>query len=354
MPKKSLFEPRFANIPAEIWSKIAKTDELKGRWTGGVNLSPQILNQLKKSVLITSTGSSTRIEGAKLTDGEIEKLMQGLKVKKLADRDTQEVQGYYELLQNVFDSWETIKLNESTVKHFHKELLKYVEKDKRHRGDYKKTENVVELFDRSGKSLGIVFEPTKVYLTPKEMQELVDWTKKALAEKTIHPLLVIGNFIVEFLNIHPFQDGNGRLSRVMTNLLLLQAGYLYVPYVSHEKLVEDNKNDYYLALRKSQKGLSKEKENITPWLDFFLSIFLKQSEMAIKLLESEQVEKLLSPKQLKVWLYLQQSVSEAVPLEIAKKTGVARPTVNQALTKLLKLKKIEKIGEGRSTRYRKL
>lgn len=352
MTKKSQFEARLATIPAEIWSKITKIDETKGRWIGGVNLSPQILGRLKKSVLVTSAGASTRIEGAKLTDEEVEKIMQGVKSGKWKSRDEQEVRGYYELLKNVFDSWKEVSFNESSIKHFHKELLKYVEKDKRHRGEYKKTENTVNMLDKKGNVIGVVFKTVPAYLTPKNMQELVDWTRMALEQKKIHPLLVAGNFIVEFLNVHPFQDGNGRLSRVLTNLLLLKEGYLYMPYVSHEKFVEDNKNDYYISLRRSQKTFGKV-EDITAWLDFFLTMIFKQSEMAVELLESEQIEKLLSRKQLSVWEYLQ-AVVEAAPGEIAEKTKVARPTVNQALVKLLKLKRIEKIGSGRGTRYRKL
>ena len=288
---------RLGNLPAEIWSKIANIDELKGRWAGGAKLSPQVLGRLKRSVLITSTGASTRIEGARLSDEDIEKLMRGISMQKFRDRDKQEVKGYYNILLNVFDSWGSLSLSESTIKHFHKELLKYVEKDKRHRGDYKKAENKVEMIDEAGKSVGTLFDTTPAYLTPKEMQELVESTQSELKVKKWHPLLVIGNFIVTFLNIHPFLDGNGRLSRVLTNLLLLREGYAYVPYVSHEKLIEDNKPDYYLSLRKSQKTLKTSKPDIVPWLDFFLSVMLKQSKMATALLSQENLDKLLSPKQ---------------------------------------------------------
>jgi len=353
MTKTNHFDKRLSLIPSEVLSKIAKIDEIKGRWIGGLQINPQTLGRLKRSVLITSTGASTRIEGVKLSDKEIERLMQGVTAKKFTDRDSQEVQGYYELLHNVFDSWKSIKFNESAVKHFHNQLLKYVAKDQRHRGNYKKIENTVEMFDENGKSLGIVFEPTKAFLTPKEMQELMDWAERALEEKKHHPLLVIGNFLVEFLKIHPFQDGNGRVSRILTNLLLLKEGYLYMPYVSHEKLIEDNKNGYYLALVKSQKTFGKKSEDIFPWLNFFLDIFLKQSEMAIELMEGEDVEKLFSPKQSEVWSYLL-NVPEATPLEICRETKITKPTVIQALNRLIKLKKIERIGMGRATRYRKL
>ena len=344
---------RIENLPGEIWGKIAKIDELKGQWTGGVHLSPQILGRLKQSVLITSTGASTRIEGARLSDEDVEKLMRGISVQRFTDRDKQEVQGYYELLKNIFESWRSIRFSESSIKHFHQELLKYAEKDKQHKGEYKKTENKVHLVDASGKSTDILFDTTPAYLTSKEMQELVEWTQAAFKEKKSHPLFVIGNFLVEFLKIHPFQDGNGRLSRVLTNLLLLQQGYLYAPYVSHEKLVEDNKADYYIALRKSQKTFGKGKEDIIPWLDFFLSMILEQAGRAVVLLSKESVEKLFSPKQIMVLEYFQ-TVDEAAPGELAKNLKIARPTVNQVLSRLLQFKKIERIGQGRSTRYRKI
>lgn len=347
------FNQRLENLPPEIWSKITKIEELKGQWISGARLSPQVLGRLKRSVLVTSTGASTRIEGARLSDEDIEKLMRGISIQKFADRDKQEVKGYYELLQNVFDAWKHIRFSENTIKHFHKELLKYVQKDRLHRGEYKKTENKVHMIDAEGKSVGILFDTTPAYLTPKEMQELVEAAQNALKESKYPPLLIIGNFLVEFLKIHPFQDGNGRISRILTNLLLLHSGYQYMPYVSHEKLVEDNKADYYMALRKSQKTFGAPKPNIIPWLDFFLSVVYKQSQLAVELLSKENIEKLLSPKQIAVWEYLQ-TVVEASPKDISQNAKVALPTVAQALGKLIRLKKVERIGLGRSTRYRKI
>jgi Fic family protein len=256
------------------------------------------------------------------------------------------------LLRNVFDSWKHIRFSESAIKHFHKELLKYVQKDRLHRGEYKKAENKVHMIDAQGKAVAVLFDTTPAYLTPKEMHELVEAAQNALKENKYPHLLAIGNFLVEFLKIHPFQDGNGRISRILTNLLLLQAGYQYMPYVSHEKLIEDNKADYYMALRKSQKTL-KTKPDIVPWLDFFLSVVYKQSQMAVELLSKENIEKLLSLKQIAVWEYLQ-TVAEASPKDISDNAKVAQPTVAQALGKLIRLKKVERIGLGRSTRYRKI
>lgn len=347
------FSKRIKNIPFDIAFKIAKIEQLKGQWISGARLSPQVLGRLKRSVLITSTGSSTRIEGARLSDEDIEKLMRGIDIQKFTNRDKQEARSYYELLENIFNSWKGLKFSENLIKYFHQELLKYVEKDKLHRGEYKKSENKVHMVNDAGHSMGILFDTAPAYLTPGKMRDLVEWTQKTLKEEKYQPLLVIGNFLVEFLKIHPFTDGNGRLSRLLTNLLLLQAGYLYMPYVSHEKLVEDNKPDYYIALRRSQKTIGTKKENIADWLNFFLDILLKQSQMAVELLSKENIEKILSEKQLTVWSYIEK-VKETSTGDITKNTKIARPTIKQALEVLLRLKKIERIGLGRSVRYKKL
>ena len=206
MKRLHSFDKRLKSIPQACWSLITEIDECKGQWIAGAKLSPQVLGRLKRSVLVTSTGASTRIEGARLSDADIERLMRGISVQKFADRDKQEVKGYYELLQNVFDAWRGLRFSESTIKHFHHELLKYVSKDQTHRGEYKKRENKVHMINEVGQSIGILFNTTPAYLTPKEMHELVEWTEKALQQKLYHPLLIIGNFIVEFLNIHPFQN----------------------------------------------------------------------------------------------------------------------------------------------------
>ncbi len=351
MNTSNRLDKRLTNIPSSIWANVARIDELKGQWTAGNQLHPQILGQLKRSVLVTSTGASTRIEGAKLSDRDIENLMRGISIETFADRDVQEVKGYYELLQNVFDSWEDLSLSESTIKHFHKELLKYREKDEPHRGKYKTTENKVHMIDAKGNLIGILFDTTPAYLTPGAMRDLIDWTQRAFHHKAYHPVIIIANFLVEFLQIHPFQDGNGRLSRILTNLLLLKHGYLYMPYVSHEKLIEDNKPEYYIALRNSQKTFHTKEETVEPWLEFFVSILLHQSHMAIELLSAETIEKTFSHKQMKVWEHLKE-VQEASPIMLSQHTGIARPTISQIMKKLMNAKKVERFGLGRSTRYR--
>ena len=347
------FDHRIKNPDPHIVALLAEIDGIRGEFKSGLRMTPQAITNLRKSTLITSAGSSTRIEGAKLTDEEVEKIMRGLAVSKFADRDSQEVQGYLETLQNVFDSFQTLPLREGVITSLHNQLLKYSNKDDTHRGGYKKKENTVGVLGPDGKVAKIMFETTSAYLTGKEMQELVDWTSDAFEKNRFHQLLIIANFIVEFLKIHPFEDGNGRLSRVLTNLLLLRSGYQFIQYVSHEQIVERRKDEYYLALRKSQETFKTDHDTISPWLNFFLSVVREQATKALSYLEEEKVEDNLSPKQYGVWKHVS-NVGEAAPGEIVKATGIALGTVRQALNSLVELGKVKRVGRGRGTRYVKL
>lgn len=235
-------------VSQETLTLIAELDEFKGAWRALGRLAPERLRQLRKVATIESVGSSTRIEGAKLSDREVEKLLSRVKAKSFATRDEQEVAGYALAMDTVFSNHEAIPVTENYIKQLHGILLKYSTKDARHRGHYKKFPNSVEAFDSSGKSVGVVFETSSPFDTPRQMEELVGWFNQAVADKALHPLIVIAIFAVVFLAIHPFQDGNGRLSRVLTTLLLLKSGYAYVPYSSLESVIEQNKEGYYLVL----------------------------------------------------------------------------------------------------------
>ncbi len=347
------FDNRIKTLEPHIVALVGDIDVIRGEFKSGLRMTPQAITNLKKSTLITSAGASTRIEGARLTDVEVEKIMRGLAVSRFADRDSQEVQGYLETLQNVFDGFASLQLRESVITSLHKQLLRYSMKDDTHRGIYKKKENAVGVLGADGKVAKVLFKTTPAYLVAKEMQELVEWTKNALEKSRFHQLLIIANFIVEFLKIHPFEDGNGRLSRVLTNLLLLRSGYTFVQYVSHEQIVERRKDEYYIALRKSQETFGTDGDTIAPWLNFFLSALNEQALKARSYLEEEKVEDILSPKQYEVWKYFSR-VGEASRGDIAKATGIVAVTVGQALNRLISLGKIKRIGQGRSTRYVKI
>ena len=347
-----MYDNRLQNLPPEITLLVSQVDELKGRWSASNQPSRQILRSLRRSTLITSTGASTRMEGAQMNDQQIERYLDGLKIQRFSERDSQEVRGYYETLELIFDNYSEIDLTENSIKHLHSQLLQYCTKDARHRGNYKHMDNWVEMTDAAGTVLATVFETTPAYLTPKEMQELVAWRATA-ANNSYHPLLVIANFIVSFLKIHPFLDGNGRLSRLLTNCLLLRHGYEHVTLVSHESLIEKTKTDYYKALRQSQLTFKTKAESIVDWTTYFLNILLTQALQAIDLLQDIDLEQDLSPKQIAVWRYLG-AVVEATPGQIAEATKVNRATVSQALAKLAGLNYINRLGQGRTTRYKKL
>lgn len=347
------FDHRILELEPHIVTLLGEIDGIRGEFKSGLRMTPQAITSLRRSTLITSAGSSTRIEGAKISDEEVEKIMRGLSVSKFSDRDSQEVQGYLETLQNVFDNYQSLPLRESTITSLHKELLKYSTKDDLHRGRYKRKENTVGVLGPDGKVAKILFETTPAFLAGKEMQELVDWTRESLQNSRFHSLLIVANFIVEFLKIHPFEDGNGRLSRVLSNLLLLRSNYQFTQYVSHEQIIERRKDEYYLALRKSQETFKTERESIAPWLNFFLSVVREQATKALSYLEEEKVEDILSPKQYEVWKCIG-GMEEAGPSDIVKKTGIALATVRQALNRLVALSKLRRIGRGRGTRYIKV
>lgn len=349
---KERFDKR-VYLSQEILKKIAQVDEFRGLWRGSVRLSPQTLGRLKRSVLITSTGASTRIEGSRMSDEEVARLIKGLKSNPPVGRDAQEVAGYADLLGRIFDNWRTLKVTESHILQFHKILLNFSEKDKEHRGRYKIADNKVVMKKADGEEV-VIFDPTKPYLTKKEMDDALFWLNGELETGETHSLALIANFIFEFLAIHPFKDGNGRLSRALTTLLLLKTGYAYVPYVSLDEIIEERKIDYYLALRKTQSKHKTKKEDITPWLNFFLDALLEQVKRAKAIMDEDQPEKLLSEKQLMIYQLFQ---SEALSVsEISKQLNDSIPmsSLKQALSRLVDLKLVERIGVTKGARYKKL
>lgn len=337
-------------ITLEILNLIAKIDEFKGEWKAIGNLAPDRLHALKHVATIESIGSSTRIEGAKLTDQEIELLLSGLDKKSFGSRDEQEVAGYAKVMNVVFESYEEIPFTENYIRQLHKELLQYSSKDTRHRGAYKKMTNHVEAFDHNGKSLGVIFETASPFDTPKDMAALLTWTRMQLKEKELHPLLTISVFIVHFLAIHPFQDGNGRLSRVLTNLLLLKTGYLYVPYSSLESVIEKNKDNYYLALRRTQSSFKFEHPDYTPWLTFFLKTLDAQKEMLARKIERENVFTKL-PRLSRHIIELVKNHGELSISEIESITGANRNTIKKKLAELVRDNHLSRQGQGKGTRY---
>jgi Fic family protein len=339
------------HISLEMLDIIAELDEFKGAWRALATLTPDRLSALRHVATIESIGSSTRIEGSQLSDNQVESLLTELPSKAFKTRDEEEVAGYAEVMETIFSSWSSITLTENHIKQLHRDLLQYSGKDERHRGSYKKIDNHVEAFDKNGKSLGVVFATAPPFDTPHLMKELEEWTNNAVQERPFHPLLVISIFIVVFLQIHPFQDGNGRLSRILSTLLLLRSGYAYVPYSSLESVIENSKNGYYRALRQTQKTIRTNSPDWTPWITYLLKALQKQKRQLEKKVAREQ--KILGelPELSLQILELTRDRGQIKMDDVIKITNAARGTIKDHIASLVKNGHLAKRGKGKGTWY---
>ena len=343
-PKDLLLTPELLNIIAEI-------DEFKGAWKALGSLAPARLAGLKRIATIESIGSSTRIEGGKLTNREIESLLGNIAIQSFSSRDEQEVAGYGEVMETIYRSFDDIPITENHIKQLHRDLLTYSDKDSRHRGSYKTSSNSVAAFDEEGKQIGIVFETASPFDTPRYMAALIGWTNSNLETRTLHPLLVVSIFIVVFLEIHPFQDGNGRLSRILTNLLLLRCGYAYTPYSSLESVVEQSKDKYYQALRNTQQTIRTENQNWQPWLLYFLSSLQTQKRRLERKIEKEQILLGQLPElSLKILDHVREHGRITIG-EMATLTGESRNTLKVHFRTLANNGQLKLNGKGRGAWY---
>jgi len=338
-------------ITPAILSLIAAIDEFKGAWRAIGRIAPERLSALRRVATIESIGSSTRIEGAALSDREVERLLANLDVQTFASRDEQEVAGYAAVIETVFESAEAVDLTENHILQLHRDLRQFSERDERHRGAYKTLPNHVEAIGPDGESLGVVFETATPFDTPRLMRELVEWTRAELAREALHPLIVIAVFVVVFLEIHPFQDGNGRLSRILTTLLLLRAGYAYVPYGSLESVIERSKEAYYLALRQTQVTIRTSEPDWQPWLTFFLDALRKQQVRLSAKLERERILLERLPELSVQLLDLCREHGRLTVAMAVQLIGANRNTVKDHLSRLTKAGHIFRHGAGRGTWY---
>jgi Fic family protein len=339
-------------ITPDILMLIASIDEFKGAWRTLGTLAPDRLSALLRVATIESIGSSTRIEGSKLSDRDVERLLTKLQIQKFSSRDEQEVAGYAKVMEMVFTSWPDIELTENHIKQLHRDLLIHSQKDTWHRGNYKTLSNSVVAFDESGKQLGVVFETATPFDTPRLMTELVTWFVGERQAGRMHPLLLIGMWAVVFLEIHPFQDGNGRLSRVLTTLLLLQSGYGYVPYSSLESVIEQSKEAYYLALRQTQGTIRTPATNWQPWLLFFLRALAEQVRRLNRKIERERLVLGTLPALSLQIVEFAREHGRVTMGDAMKLTGGSRNTLKQHFRALVDRGHLDQQGGGRGVWYR--
>jgi Fic family protein len=335
----------------QILKLIAHIDGYKGKWNNTEKLENNYLIELRNIATVASIGSSIRIEGATLSDQEIQTLLNQIKITKLKSRDEQEVVGYFEVLELIYENYLDIHFSESYIKQLHQLLLKHTKKDERHRGKYKSLSNsVVAVFPDGTQK--IIFNTTAPALVSSEMQALVEWMNAQFASKSIHPLILIGLLVYEFLSIHPFQYGNGRLSRLLTTLFLLKNEYNFIQYISFENHIEINKKEYYNALMSGQKNRGKKTEKIDQWLIYFLQGIVKLTQ---KLDQKYQAYKskgaYLTERQKQLKSYIEKKQPLKVS-DIAKRfKNLPLPTLKKDLQYLRQEKQIEMIGQGKGSIY---
>ena len=302
-------------------------------------------------IWVAIRGSSTRIEGSRLTDREVERLLANVQIKRFDTRDEQEVAGYAEVMDVLFAAWQDIPFTENYIKQLHQILLQHSEKDAWHRGQYKTNTNSVAAFNEHSEQIGIVFQTASPFDTPRLMTELVSWVNEQRESGLLHRLLVAAIFVVVFLEIHPFQDGNGRISRALTTLMLLQAGYAYVPYSSLESVIELNKEAYYLALRQTQGTTRTDAPNWQPWLLFFLRSLAEQVRRLEKKVEREQLVLARLPDLSLQILELAKERGRTTMGEIVQLTGANRNTIKHHLRNLVERRHLSQQGSGRGVWY---
>ena len=335
----------------KIMKQLSIIDRFKGNWDVVELKDSKYLKELKKIATIRSIGSSTRIEGAKITDKEVEQLLKSIKLTKLSSRDEQEVIGYYEALEIILDNHEDITLSQRYIHQLHGISLKYSKKDQSHKGKFKQLSNQVVANYPDG-TQRVIFRTTEPVLTPKEMEDLLDWTNKRISKSDMHPLMIIAAFVYEFLSIHPYQDGNGRLSRLLTTLLMTQGGYGFIQYVSFENLIEERKKEYYKVLMDGQKNRYQETEIIDKWVLFFLDCLVTLAgRLEGKYDVYSKLTKDLNQRQKEVYAFIKlQRRVQMSEIESAF-TKYSRNTLKKDLAYLVNEGMLLKTGERKGTRY---
>ncbi len=333
------------NIDWRLIGLISQIDRFDASWTSIEKREGQSLKQLKSIATIRSVGASTRIEGSKMSDEEVEVLLKEIDITKIEDRDSQEVVGYFNTLDLITESFGDININENSLKNLHNVLLKYSKKDDWHKGDYKQHSNAVEAQLPNG-TKQVIFQTTEAgYPTQDAMRLLLDWYKN---DNETHPLVKCALFAYDFVSIHPFQDGNGRLSRLISTLLLLQNGYKWIQYVSFEHEIESRKTEYYRVLRNCQAH--RPNENVTEWVNFFFDSLRNIQEQLLNKLDFKAIELKLSPREKSI-LTLIGNNPGCKSGEIAKRLGIPSPTIKRILPDLIEKNFIERHGTGPGTNY---
>jgi len=332
-------------LTMKLINKVSEVNGFNGTWAPIEKREGQTLKQLKAIATVRSVGASTRIEGSKMTDAEVEVLLEKLTISKLEERDQQEVVGYFKALDTISESYKDILISEGDLKNLHKKLMEYGEKDAWHRGNYKQLSNAVEANHPDG-TKQIIFKTAEPGLPTEEaMQRMLEWYHSDMETNAV---LKVALFVYEFLSIHPFQDGNGRLSRLLATLLLLRHGYSWIEFVSFEHEIENRKAEYYKVLMQTQQQRPGEK--VDEWVFFFLDCLLNIQSQLLNKVKTTNSAMLLAPREKNILSFIENHPGSKSS-EIAEKLDIPLSTVKKMLTTMVENKTILKYGMGAGTNY---
>ncbi|WP_319755922.1 Fic family protein [uncultured Sphaerochaeta sp.] len=329
---------------SEILSFVAQIHEYKGKQELFFRQKPVELERLIDLARIQSTESSNKIEGIGTSNARLRQLVEEKTTPH--NRDEQEIAGYRDILNTIHESYEHIPLKSEVLLQLHRDLLSYT--DKTFGGYYKHTQNFINELHADGTSF-TRFTPTEPFETPQAVHDICVEYQQALEKQVIDPLILIPIFICDFLRIHPFNDGNGRMSRLLTTLLLYKSGYMVGKYISIEKKIEKTKEIYYAVLEKISRDWHDGMNDYTPFIKYFLGIILN----SYKDLESRlgSLDRMSSPYDI-VRTAVGNSLGVFTKSQIlAQCPSIGSSSVEAALKKLKDEGFIIRQGGGRSTRY---
>jgi len=324
---------------------LSKLDRFDASWSAIERRVGATLKHLKAIATVRSVGASTRIEGSRMSDEEVDVLLRNTDVTKLEDRDAQEVVGYFQVLDLISESYADIDITENNLKGLHNHLLRYSPKDEWHRGNYKQHSNSVEATLPDGSRHTIFHTTEPGFATEDAMRELVAWYHR---DQDTHPLVKCALFAYDFVSIHPFQDGNGRMSRLLATLLLLRHGYVWIQYISLEHEIESRKTEYYRQLQQCQA--QRPGENITAWLHFFFDALRNVQLLLLQKLVVQEADGHQSPLEKSILAFII-NYPGCHSGQIAAKLGIPAPTVKRLLAALIQQQRISKEGKGPATAY---
>ena len=338
----SLFYPPL--LTPEIVSLLSQIHEYKGMQIRLLETDKDTVTHLTEIAKIQSTEASNRIEGIYTSDDRLKMLVMDKTTPRT--RGENEIAGYRDVLNTIHENYNFIPPTPSVILQLHRDLYKYSGTGG---GAYKSTDNVIEEIDANGNK-HIRFQPIPAWATPEAVDHACAAYSQALQNPQYDPLLLLPMFILDFLCIHPFNDGNGRMSRLLTLLLLYRSEYLVGQYVSIEKIIEKTKENYYDALQASSAGWHEQKNDYTPFVRYTLQVLLtayRDFAERAKLLTAPKVSK---PD--RIAAIIRDTLGTITKSEImARCPDISQVTVQRALSDLLKTGQIIKIGGGRYTAY---